>query len=81
MAKARNGSIGSVSFHQGHQIPILAQKLHRLEHFDWSATPPRAPSPPPPSLYFDNNSTVSSASSAEPLDLNVVHLFEIVKVK
>ncbi|XP_038115217.1 transient receptor potential cation channel trpm isoform X4 [Culex quinquefasciatus] len=79
MAKARNGSIGSVSFHQGHQIPILAQKLHRLEHFDWSATPPRAPSPPPPSLYFDNNSTVSSASSAEPLDLNVVHLFEIVK--
>ncbi|XP_055607349.1 transient receptor potential cation channel trpm isoform X8 [Uranotaenia lowii] len=61
-------------------FPMLAQKLRRLEDFDLSATPPRAPSPPPPSLYFDNNSTVSSNSSlAEPLDLNVVHLFEICK--
>ncbi|XP_062708443.1 transient receptor potential cation channel trpm isoform X7 [Aedes albopictus] len=57
-------------------FPMLAQKLQRMENFDFSATPPRAPSPPPPSLYFDNNSSVSSRSSmADPLDLNVVQLF------
>lgn len=61
---------------------MLAQKLRRMENFDLSATPPRAPSPPPPSLYFDNNSSVSSTSSvAEPLDLNVVQLlYQICKV-
>ena len=63
-------------------FPMLAQKLQRMENFDFSATPPRAPSPPPPSLYFDNNSSVSSRSSmADPLDLNVVQLFyQICKV-
>ncbi|XP_058838515.1 transient receptor potential cation channel trpm isoform X9 [Topomyia yanbarensis] len=60
-------------------FPVLVQKLRRMENFDLTATPPRAPSPPPPSLYFDNNSSVSSRSSFEPLDLNVVHLFEICK--
>ncbi|XP_058459300.1 transient receptor potential cation channel trpm isoform X4 [Malaya genurostris] len=59
--------------------PLLVQKLRRMEQFDLTATPPISPSPPPPSLYFDNNSSVSSGSSYEPLDLNVVHLFEIHK--
>ncbi|XP_055536936.1 transient receptor potential cation channel trpm isoform X5 [Wyeomyia smithii] len=58
-------------------IPVLVQKLRRMENFDLSATPPRAPSPPPPSLYFDNNSSISSASSFAPLNLAVTSLFEI----
>lgn len=66
----------------GREFPMLAQKLQRMENFDFSATPPRAPSPPPPSLYFDNNSSISSRSSmADPLDLNVAQLFyQICKV-